>query len=240
MSEKNSIGWISMPTSHTTNAASMSIEEMIEKLEKQSSPENAAAIGEIKGLFRAYKLSPSTALLELIVIKCLTILLDMQATTVSSMVPVSVKACRTHPTSMDWEWVQGFDYFLLLNGISENSRQVYIRALKRVMKNHGIANVEELKERISELIDEYAVTDKKAHNVHISALRQFKDFMLDGCGFFITVEQDGEETIIDRIYCNQERAVQAFENAISKHCDTADKLRLYDKFAKLIKEHIIR
>ena len=233
--EGNNPMWMSCPPSKVAQTADLSLDQMIEELDQSVTPETAAAFGEIKGLYVAYKLTPSTVLLEAILAKCLAILLNIHRSNASPATPV--KLSRTHPASMEWEWVQGFDYFLRINDISETSRPVYIRALKRVMKKYGITRVDDLKKEIDWLIDEYDGCDQGSHNVHIAALRQFKKYMEDECGFFISVVDHGEEEIVVRIYCRLDLAEAEFEDVIAVYDTTAERIRLYDKLATLVKEH---
>lgn len=238
MKEKNnSVFWTNTPTQRKIDIADMSLEQMVTILDEKSTPETANIFGEIKGLYTAYKLAPSNVLLEAMVAKCLSVIIHTGADNQSAAVATPVKSSRTHPDSMDWEWVQGFEHFLSMNGISETSRQVYIRALKRVMKKYEITDVEALKKNIEWFIDEYSGCDQASHNVHISTLRQFKAYMDDECGYFFSIEQGGEEEIISRIYCNYELAEEEFEGIVSDYCDTADKIKMYNKFAHLVKEY---
>ena len=238
MKEKNnSIYWTNSPTQRKIDIANMSLEQMVAILDEKSTPETANIFGEIKGLYTAYKLAPSNVLLEAMLAKCLSVIIHAGADNQSATVATPVKSSRTHPDSMDWEWVQGFEHFLSMNGITETSRQVYIRALKRVMKKNNINDVETLIRDIEWLIEEYSGCDQASHNVHISALRQFKAYMKDECGYFFSIEQNGEEEIVSRIYCNFELAEQEFDGIVSDYCENADKIRMYDKFARLIKEY---
>ncbi len=237
MTEKYNAVWTNVPTPKKIDTAGMTLDQMMGMLDEKVTPETATAFGEIKGLYTAYKLAPSNVLLEAIITKCLAMILHTNADAPSAVVSTPVKQSRTHPASMDWEWVQGFEHFLLLNGISETSRQVYIRALKRVMKKHGITDVEALKKDIDWFINEYDGCDQASHNVHIASLRQFKNYMNDECGYFVSIEINGEEEIVSRIYCTLSLAEQEFEGVVTDYCQTADKIKLYDKFAVLIKEY---
>lgn len=172
--KNNNLMWVSNPSPKKINTADMSLDQMIDALEQKATAENASDFGEIKGLYAAYKLAPSTVLLEAILAKCLEVILNGSIAGASPAASTPVKPSRTHPASLEWEWVQGFEHFLLLNGISETSRPVYIRAIKRVIKKYGIIEVAELKNDIDWLIDQYDGCDQAAHNVHLAALRQFK------------------------------------------------------------------
>jgi hypothetical protein len=238
MKEKNnSIYWTNSPTQRKADVVDMPLDQMIAILDEKSTPETANAFGEIKGLYTAYKLAPSNVLLEAMLAKCLSIIIHTEKDSINTCGATLVKSSRTHPASMDWEWVQGFEHFLMMNDITETSRQVYIRALKRVMKKNNINDVETLIRDIEWLIQEYSGCDQASHNVHISTLRQFKAYMNDECGYFFSIEQDGEEEIVSRIYCNFELAEQEFDGIVSDYCENADKIRMYDKFAHLIKEY---
>lgn len=238
MADKICIGWMSAPAQKRADASGMTIDEMIETLEKTATPETAAACGEIKGLYGAYKLAPSNLLLEAIIAKCLTIIINISPGANLSVASTPLKINKNHLPSMDWEWVQGFEHFLLLNVISETTRQVYIRAIKRVMKNYSVTDVNLLKDNIDWYIDQYDGKDQAAHNVHLAALRQFKKFINDGCGYFISVELNSEEEIVSRIYCTLALARSEYQGIIDEYRNTAKKARLYDKFATLIEEVI--
>lgn len=237
MMKKNYEAWVSSPAPQKENSVEMSIEQMINSLDERTNPEMATLFGEIKGLYTAYKLAPSTILLETIVAKCLTAVLQSKMEDRKETTVTPIKSSRTHPSSMDWEWVQGFEHFLMLNGISDNSRPIYIRALKRVMKKYNVTDVETLKENITFYINEYNGRDQASHNAHISALRQFRNFMDDECGYFFSIEKDGEEEIISRIYCNHDLACQEFEELVIEYRDTTESIKMYDKFSKLIKAY---
>ena len=238
MAEKYTAAWTNAPTPRKTDVTAMTLDQLIETLDKKSTPQSATAFGEIKGLYTAYKLAPSNVLLEAIITKCLTIILNAKASEQPPDISTPVKSSRTHPESMDWEWLQGFEHFLLLNDISESSRQVYIRALKRVMKNYNIADVEALKRDIDWYISEYDGNDQASHNIHLSVLRQFKNYMHDERGYFFAIEENGEEEIVSRIYCTLDLAQEEFEGLVSDYCETADKIKMYDKFANPVKEYI--
>ena len=236
MKEKNTAKWISYPTSVNKDTSGLSLDEMMAMLDGIAVPENATALGEIKGLYAAHKLAPSGVLLEAIIGKCLSIILGAGTMQQSINLSTPVRLIRSQPASMEWEWVQGFEHFLMLRGISETTRSVYIRALKRVMKKHGI-DVNDLRESIDSYIREYEGCDRESHNVHIGSLRQFKEYMNDECGYFISIENNGYEEIASRIYCTRELAEQQLEDVISEYGASSEKIRLYDKFAVLIREY---
>ncbi len=132
----------------------------------------------------------------------------------NATISTPVKASRIHPSSMEWEWAQGFKHFLIIKQMSEGATHVYMRALKQVMNDadNKISNIHDLKNKIDELIVKYADgRDKQFHNMHIAALRKFKDYMNDEAGYFISVEKNGNEEIVSRIYCTIELAQQEFE-----------------------------
>ena len=122
------------------------------------------------------------------------------------------------------------------NGITETTAQVYIRALKRVIRAHGITDVETLIERIDELIDAYQGKDQKAHNVHISVLKQFDAYVQDPNGFVIAVQKDGKEQIVSRIYSTITAAESEMDFVGDDYRGEADKVVLYDKFKRFVKE----
>ena len=207
MNEKKLISWIACPTAKKLNLSKMSLDELMELLGEKATAETAKVYGEIRGLYAAYKLAPSTVLLEAIIAKCLQIILNDESSALlpgAGVFTQNAKVDLSEPAWL-WEWVNGFDYFLMLNKVaSEKSRAVYIRALKRIMKNEDpeIKTVRELIDKIYYLIDKYAGIDrqrKENHNVHISALRKFKDYIEDRCGFFYTVEMDGKEEKVERV-----------------------------------------
>ncbi len=238
MTEKNT-GWMSVPTQKRADTSNMTIAEMIEMLERNASSETAAAYGEIKGLYNAYNIAKSEVLLETIIAKCLAIIINNSLNANSTVASTPLKTNKNHPVTLDWEWVQGFEHFLLLNGISETTKQVYIRALKRVMKNYSVTDVTSLKNDIDWFIAQYDGRDQAAHNVHLAALRQFKSFVNDECGYFISVEVNGNEEIVSRIYCTLALARLEYKEIIDDYRNMAKKVKLYDKFATLIEEEII-
>ncbi len=241
MTDQNNLLWMCAPAPKKVDVATMSLDQMIELLDQRATPDTATVFGEIKGLYAAYKLAPSHVLLEAIIAKCLTIILNADGKSSQGVVSLTPAGkSQKRPVSMEYEWIQGFEYFLLLNGISENTAMVYVRALKRVIKNQNIADVDELMDMIDWLIREYEGCDRASHNVHISALRQFKNYMNDQSGYLIAIEKDGIEEIVSRIYCSLDGAQEAYEGIISDDCDGVDKIRLYNKFAKLIKEYKVK
>ena len=64
--------------------------------------------------------------------------------------------------------------------------------------------------------------------------------MLDECGYFFTVEKDGEEYVVSRIYCRFELAASEFEGIIEEYRDKADVVRMYGKLANLIDERVLK
>lgn len=240
MNKINNAAWFSTPKFRKNEASDMDLQQMIDLLDERATPETAAVFGEIKGLYSAYKLAPSAVLLEAIVVKCLSIILSNHTASQSFGASTPVKTSRTHPDSMDWEWVQGFAHFLLLSGISENTRQVYIRALKRVIKNNQIYDVKVLIDNIDFYINQYDGNDQAAHNVHLAALRQFRSFIFDECGYFVSVMINGNEEIVSRVYCTLDLARQEFEEIEREYRGVAESVKLYDKFASLVEEITIR
>jgi hypothetical protein len=213
-----------------------SLESWMARLDAAATPQTAGAFGEIRGLYLAYKIAPSATLLEEMLCKCLALVLDGSKAT-PEFLPSTASVKGRRGDAMDYEFLLGFEYFLNeKKGITEATAQVYIRALKRVIRAHGITDVETLIERIDELIDAYQGKDQKAHNVHISVLKQFDAYVQDPNGFFIAVQKDGKEQIVSRIYSTITAAESEMDFVGDDYRGEADKVVLYDKFKRFVRE----
>lgn len=219
--------WIACPPVRTVSTAGLSLDDLVALLEQSATPETATACGEIKGLYGAYKLAPSTALLETIVAKCLELLLKSRSA-------APVVATSRKPAFLEDVWVSGFEYFLeVVCGKSEKTTAVYVRAIKRIMKSRNLT-IKDLVARIDDLIAVYDGNDQASHNVHISALRRFKEFILDPCGFVFTVSDQDGEWIESRVYCTWDKVEADYRNMAEEYAQKGQTLKAYDKFGNLL------
>ena len=214
----------------------LAIDKAMKILEEKTTSDNAADFGEIRGLYTAYKLSPSDLLLEAIIVKCLEIILNNEEN-VRSLCSTAIPNAREKiPAVLKNEWAEGFLFFLttrLIKSTTENTAGVYIRAIKRVMKNDlNTDNIEVLIERIDEMIAKYDGNDAESHNVHISALRRFKDFIEDDCGYLIVLEYNGKIEVADRLPCSLDKAMSSLELEREEYAERGIDVVLYDKFGR--------
>ncbi len=160
-------------------------------------------IGAINGLYSAYELAPSEALLEKISIYFAEI--------VETLLDEGTVPTITTETKQYIDIYERYKSFLIDNGRSIKTVDIYVRALKRILKNknenvspelsYKIAEVREIVEspsldiknedsliRISKILREIIVIkeidevererSKKDHGIGISALKQFLNFIL--------------------------------------------------------------
>ncbi len=216
----------------------LTLDAVIKILEEKTTSDNAADFGEIRGLYTAYKLAPSALLLEAITVKCLEIILNNEKNK-HSLCSAAMPIVREKiPAVLKNEWSEGFLFFLttrLIKRTTENTAGVYIRAIRRVMKNDlNTDNVAVLIERIDDMIAKYDGNDAGSHNAHISALRRFKDFIEDDCGYLIVIEHKGKIEIADRLPCSLERVMDSIDDQREEYAEADANVALYDKFGRFM------
>ena len=231
---KKNINFITLQRANMNNAKNVDFENMTleEKIAALDGKVPAEQLGELKGLLGAYRIAPSNALLEAIIAKLIAIILKNNINVVANQ---KVLDDEDDFLDLNQEWALAYEHFLALQGKKDSSIEVYVRAIKRIMKDYGITDINEFKKRILELIDLYEGNDQKSHNLNISALKAFLNFIQEGCGVIITyIDKYGDEYVVDRIYCTPDKAISSIDEAIEDYRDRAVKVRMIDAFGEEI------
>lgn len=211
------------------NFGNLTLEEKIAELDGKIPAEQ---FGELNGLLGAYRIAPSNALLEAIIAKLVAIILQKNINIVANQKDLDDE---DDFLDLNQEWALAYEHFLVLQGKKDSSIEVYVRAIKRIMKDYGIADINEFRKRIYELIERYEGNDQKSHNLNISALKAFLKFMQEGCGVIITyIDKYGCEYVVDRIYCTPDKAISSIDEAIEDYRDCAVKVRMINVFGEEI------
>ena len=204
----------------------LTLEEKIAALDGKVTPEE---YGELKGLLAAHRIAPSSALLEAIIAKLIVIISK------SDTKEADVYNEEDGGLDLDSEWVLAFECFLEFRNRKKSSIDVYIRSIKRIMKEYGISSAIELRNRIQELIRIYDGNDQKSHNLNTSALKQFRDFCDSKCGIITTyIDKNGGEYVVERSFCTPDKALPGFDCMIEEYRDCAVKVRMINPFGEEI------
>ena len=155
-----------------------SLNELLEQLgEHPGTTANAKVINEIKGIMEIYDdVDPVSAakVMERVAVKLAGALID------------TLENCFTAEDSDDEvfdpssEWENGFEAYLLFNGKTEKTIEVYIRCIKRIMKNMQVTDINEMLQQM----DEYQCNGSNER----SALTQFDKYVNDGLGYIIVLD----------------------------------------------------
>ena len=169
----------SMQSETTTRTKNLS--ELIEFLgEHPGSPANAKVINEIKGIMEIYDdVDPVSA----------ARVMERVAAKLASALINTLEECFNTADQEDEifdpisEWENGFEAYLLFNGKTEKTIEVYLRCIKRIMKNMCVADINEMLQRV----DEYQCNGANER----SALTQFDKCIGDGKGYVIVLVENG-------------------------------------------------
>ena len=156
-----------------------SLNELLEQLgEHPGTTANAKVINEIKGIMEIYDdVDPVSAakVMERVAVKLAGALID---TLVSCFNTEDMDDETFDPLN---EWENGFEAYLLFNGKTEKTIEVYIRCIKRIMKNMQISDINEMVKQM----DEYQCNGANER----SALTQFDKCVSDGLGYIIVLDE---------------------------------------------------
>jgi hypothetical protein len=183
-------------TTHT-----QSLNELIEQLGAHpGTPDNAKVINEIKGILEIYDdVDPVSAarVMERVAIKLAGALID----TLDEYFEVTNPGGNEIFESST-EWENGFEAYLLFNGKTEKTIEVYLRCIKRIMKNMRVADINEM----LQCVDEYQCNGANER----SALTQFDKCIGDGKGYVIVLDENGaaEQYVMWRGYNIREIALE--------------------------------
>jgi hypothetical protein len=192
-------------------------------------PDNAKVINEIKGILEIYDdVDPVSAarVMERVAVKLAGALID----TLDEYFEV------TNPGGDEifepsTEWENGFEAYLLFNGKTEKTIEVYIRCIKRIMKNMQITDINEMLERM----DEYQCNGSNER----SALTQFDKYVNDGLGYIIVLDESktSKQYALWRGYNTLESALAELEYMREEHQalgDDPNELILFDKLGNKV------
>ena len=178
-----------------------SLNELIEQIGAHpGTPDNAKVINEIKGILEIYDdVDPVSAarVMERVAVKLAGALID----TLDEYFEVTNPGGdEIFESSTEWE--NGFEAYLLFNGKTEKTIEVYIRCIKRIMKNMRATDINEMLKRL----DEYECNGANER----SALAQFDKCVSDGKGYVIVLEENGgsEKYVMWRAYYTRDAALE--------------------------------
>lgn len=183
-----------------TTARTKNLSELIEFLgEHPGSPANAKVINEIKGIMEIYDdVDPVSAarVMERVAVKLASALIN----TLEEGFNTADQGDEIFDPISEWE--NGFEAYLLFNGKTEKTIEVYLRCIKRIMKNMRVADINEMLQRV----DEYQCNGANER----SALTQFDKCIGDGKGYVIVLDENGtaEQYVMWRGYNIREIALE--------------------------------
>jgi hypothetical protein len=183
-----------------TAARTKNLNELIEFLrEHPGTPANAKVIDEIKGIMEIYDdVDPVSAarVMERVAVKLASALIN----TLEECFDSADQGDEIFDPMSEWE--NGFEAYLLFNGKTEKTIEVYLRCIKRIMKNMRVADINEM----LQCVDEYQCNGANER----SALTQFDKCIGDGKGYVIVLDENGaaEQYVMWRGYNNREIALE--------------------------------
>jgi hypothetical protein len=177
-----------------------SLRELIQQLEQRPGTiSNAKTIDEIKGIMEIYDdVDPVSAarVMERVAVKLASALIN----TLEECFDSADQGDEIFDPMSEWE--NGFEAYLLFNGKTEKTIEVYIRCIKRIMKNMSATDINEMLKRL----DEYECNGANER----SALAQFDKCVSDGKGYVIVLEENGgsEKYVMWRAYYTRDAALE--------------------------------
>ena len=150
------------------------IERLNVELEKSINKDIISKLSEVKGLYSAYEISRCAPILESVLDKLLDLLKvlnDVPST--STMKAILNKENKTGALS-------GFYEYLISEGKIETTANNYRKALNQVVVAQKLSGIEELENRLIEMINFYDGNDQAAHNAHTAALKQYSKYINRG------------------------------------------------------------
>ena len=129
------------------------------------------------------------------------------------------------------EWENGFEAYLLFNGKTEKTIEVYIRCIKRIMKNMQISDINEMVKQM----DEYQCNGANER----SALTQFDKCVSDGLGYIIVLDESktSKQYALWRGYNTLDSALEELEH-MREECqalgEDPNELILFDKLGNKV------
>ncbi len=177
-----------------------SLNELIEQLGTYpGTPDNAKVINEIKGIMEIYDdVDPVSAarVMERVAVKLAGALIN----TLEECFDSSDQGDEIFEPLNEWE--NAFEAYLLFNGKTEKTIEVYLRCIKRIMKNMRAADINEMLKRV----DEYECNGANER----SALAQFDKCVSDGKGYVIVLDENGgsEKYVMWRAYYTRDAALE--------------------------------
>lgn len=236
MSEKKGGNWKELLLQEEKEKPTL--QELVKKLEIGKAGNTGALAVKLRLMAFAYELGEDADTMEDIALTALELAYELQELLKKSNGSSSEK--KISPASMAQEWVEGFSFFLSAVGVRENTMKIYVRAIKRVMKEKKMSGAPELQEVIEATVAEYSRKAQPTDKVTLAALKRFWDFCEDESGFVITVTHNGEESAVQRIYCRYEPAKAVFEEVVEDYMESADAVRMYDKIGNPLLERICK
>ena len=180
-----------------------SLRELIQQLEQRPGTiSNAKTIDEIKGIMEIYDdIDPVSAarVMERVAVKLASALIN------------TLEECFNTADQEDEifdpisEWENGFEAYLLFNGKTEKTIEVYIRCIRRIMKNMQVTDINKMLEQM----DEYQCNGANER----SALTQFEKCVNDGLGYIIVLDdsKNSEQYVLWRGYNTLDSVLEELE-----------------------------
>ena len=173
----------------------------------KNNPNLLQRLGRVEGLYSAYQLSSSNAIMEAIVAELGSIIIDISVPTVVSTTnnPYSVyfgnnssnliffedfikKIISLNGEKIDIRYlIEAFEHFLISREKSDNTIRIYVGSIKKVLAPNGIGNeenfvsinLEELIHILQENLSKFYARQRDGENVHniISAIKLMLEFL---------------------------------------------------------------
>ena len=177
------------------------LNELLEQLRAHpGTTANAKVMDEIKGIMEIYEeVDPVSAakVMERVAVKLAGALIDTLGEYWDAIDPGADEIFE--PLS---EWENGFEAYLLFNGKTEKTIEVYLRCIKRIMKKMCASDINEMFSRVNE----YECNGANER----SALTQFEKCIDDGKGYVIVLSEkdSSEQFVMWRGYYTREAALE--------------------------------
>lgn len=205
------------------------LDKVISKLTDNNQIEHIRKISDINGLSLAYSMTQNQDILEEGFNKTLELII--------SILENETKNNKVIKIDKEFEQIKKF---LNKKGISEDTSNGYVRAIKRVMKNDGFETFEDLCLNLDHVILKYNDgQDRKYHNIHLSSLRWVSEYIFDineNNYFYVLYQLHNEDQLKQRTFETigttpllSLKAAAIYSNQIKDDCSIKPQIYYSDK-----------
>ena len=205
------------------------LDKVISKLTDNNQIEHIRKISDINGLSLAYSMTQNQDILEEGFNQTLELII--------SILENETKNNKVIKIDKEFEQIKKF---LNKKGISEDTSNGYVRAIKRVMKNDGFETFEDLCLNLDHVILKYNDgQDRKYHNIHLSSLRWVSEYIFDineNNYFYVLYQLHNEDQLKQRTFEATDttpllslKAAAIYSNQIKDDCSIKPQIYYSDK-----------